>query len=275
MLAKKMAEVLSYLKEQGQIGSNSTFVIAAGMGGGDRLKNILGGKLKKLTDQETQSIQLAYGVRAAWWTNDKAPMLLTDSERRITPTLNDVRLATADVVGLGLPEQETSDLQSLLFLMRTKNSDELIKQLRQMRQTDRAGFIYVQRYDVQASAGHGSVVNEEAVVDRLAFKRDWIRRLGLDPSFLALIDVRGDSMSPTIDSGDILLLDTRSDHVGSEGVYVINLNGPLLVKRLRIRISGAIEIISDNPKYGSEEISGEELSSLIIVGRVVWHGRAF
>jgi phage repressor protein C with HTH and peptisase S24 domain len=135
-------------------------------------------------------------------------------------------------------------------------------------------FVYVAKYEVTASAGNGAVIHDEAVVDHLAFKRSWIAQtLGLDPLHLALIDARGDSMSPTIESGDLLLLDTRKCGAKSEGIYVINLSGALLVKRLRMKLSGTVEVMSDNPKYSSESISGSELDRLILVGRVVWHGR--
>jgi phage repressor protein C with HTH and peptisase S24 domain len=135
-------------------------------------------------------------------------------------------------------------------------------------------FVFVPRHQVAASAGGGAVINDETVVDHLAFRRSWIAQtLGLDPLHLALIDARGDSMSPTIESGDLLLLDTRNGGAKSEGIYVINLAGALLVKRLRIRLSGTVEVMSDNPKYSSETISGSELDRLVLVGRVVWHGR--
>ncbi|MFV0600947.1 MAG: S24 family peptidase [Brachymonas sp.] len=135
-------------------------------------------------------------------------------------------------------------------------------------------FIHVPRYDVQASAGNGSLVHDESVVDHLAFKRDWVvRTLGLDPKRLALIDVAGDSMSPTINDGDLILLDTRPAQSRTEGIYVINLGGSLLVKRIRMRLSGVVDVVSDNERYGTETISGEQLTSLQIVGRVVWQGR--
>ncbi|OOG79234.1 hypothetical protein B0E41_25510 [Hydrogenophaga sp. A37] len=118
------------------------------------------------------------------------------------------------------------------------------------------------------------MITDESVVDHLAFRRTWIAQsLGVDPTHLALIDARGDSMSPTIESGDLLLLDTRNGGAKSEGIYVINLAGALLVKRLRIKLSGSVEVMSDNPKYSSETISGSELDRLLLVGRVVWHGR--
>lgn len=135
-------------------------------------------------------------------------------------------------------------------------------------------YVYVAKYDVHASAGNGAVIHDESVVDHLAFKRNWITRtLSLDPKSLALIDVAGDSMSPTINDGDLILLDTRPEHVRAEGIYVINLAGALLVKRLRMRLSGAVDVVSDNERYGTETISGEQLASLQIVGRVVWQGR--
>lgn len=135
-------------------------------------------------------------------------------------------------------------------------------------------FVYVAKYEVAASAGNGAVIHDEAVVDHLAFKRSWIAQtLGLDPMHLALIDARGDSMSPTIESGDLLLLDTRAGFARTEGIYVINLAGSLLVKRLRIKLSGEVDVMSDNSRYASETISGAALERLRMVGRVVWHGR--
>lgn len=135
-------------------------------------------------------------------------------------------------------------------------------------------YVYVPRHAVQTSAGSGAVVNDESIVDSLAFKRDWIvRALGLDPARLALIDVAGDSMTPTISNGDLILLDTRPMTHRAEGIYVISHDNALLVKRLRVRLNGDVEIISDNPRYGSETITGEQLTRLRIVGRVVWQGR--
>ena len=55
-------------------------------------------------------------------------------------------------------------------------------------------------------------------------------------------------------------------------MYTI-LAGSLLVKRIRMRLSGVVDVVSDNERYGTETISGEQLTSLQIVGRVVWQGR--
>lgn len=137
-----------------------------------------------------------------------------------------------------------------------------------------ADFVRVPRYDIRASAGPGALVNDESIVDHLAFKRSWlVGTLGLNPEQAALIDVAGDSMHGTIDDGDLILLDTRPQGSPQDGIYVINLRGALHVKRLRVRVTGEVDVVSDNAHYGAETISGEQLLQLQIVGRVVWQGR--
>jgi phage repressor protein C with HTH and peptisase S24 domain len=119
-------------------------------------------------------------------------------------------------------------------------------------------------------------VNDESIVDYLAFSREWIRtHVGCDPKHLALIEVTGDSMQPTLLPNDLILLDTRKDRAVSDGVYVIQLNSSLLVKRIHIQLSGAVEVMSDNAAYRTEVVSRDQLTALTIVGRVVWHGKKF
>ena len=143
-------------------------------------------------------------------------------------------------------------------------------------QTLATDYVLVPSHNVQASAGGGSIISDESVVDHLAFKREWITQsLGCQPDKICVIQVRGDSMTPTINDADLLLLDLREISPRSEGVYVIQLNGGLLVKRLSYKLNGAIEVISDNARYGTQTITEKEHKDLVILGRVVWHGRKF
>lgn len=213
-----------------------------------------------------------------WALEGEGPMRVSEGEVEFERRLAVIRGATNLATRVpGLSEDERRLVQEIIIGVDACSEVQVKAALNRASGVPGiADFVMVPKYDIHASAGNGSVIHDEAIVDHLAFKRDWIRQsLGLDPSCLALIDVRGDSMSPTIDGGDLLLLDTRPGQARSEGVYVLNLNGTLLVKRIRIRLSGVVEIVSDNPQYGSESISGEELERLVIVGRVVWHGRKF
>lgn len=136
------------------------------------------------------------------------------------------------------------------------------------------GFVMVPRYEVRASAGHGAVIHSEQIVDYLAFRADWIHTaLGVAQKDLALIEVHGDSMEPTLSNGDLILLDMRHEKVMDNSVYAIQLNGGLLVKRIQRKLNGSIIVKSDNPRYEPESLDPTEADQLRVVGRVVWAGR--
>lgn len=270
-----MRQAIAHAKQRDGLKTQGEFALRTGMSL-DRVKNVLAGSVKKLTVEEMRQIELAYDIRRVWWNNEAAPMLLTEDERKQKPALQEMEEASQEVIALGLEGWQARVVQQLLFNVRGKRADAIRAQLDQLaiKSSGQAEYVTVPRHAVAASAGPGTVVNDESVVDHLAFKRTWITQaLGVDPTHLALIDARGDSMSPTIESGDLLLLDTRHAQPRSEGIYVINLGEALLVKRLRIKLSGVVEVVSDNPRYESETLSGSTLERLVVVGRVVWHGR--
>lgn len=240
----------------------------------DRLKNIIAGKIKNLRPDEARNIRTAYNVHELWLLTGRGPMMLSESDLRIQPSLDDVKALTMESIEFGLSAENTQIFQDFLFYYKRKDREGMAEFLNRFK-SGIIDFVLVPKHEVAASAGNGSTVNNEAIVDYLAFKNQFINTLGVDPNHLALIDVRGDSMSPTINDGDLVLLDTRAHNIKSEGVYVINFNGVLLLKRIRIRVSGGIDIISDNELYGVETISGEQLGELLFIGRVVWHGCKF
>lgn len=133
-------------------------------------------------------------------------------------------------------------------------------------------LIFVPRYNVTASMGPGAVVDSEQVVDYLSFKRSWIEREHFNADKLALINSRGDSMTPTINPGDLLLIDHSPIDRLANGIYVLNIEGDLLAKRVERQLDGSIRIISDNPKYPPQVITDEDAKKLTVVGKVVWAG---
>jgi phage repressor protein C with HTH and peptisase S24 domain len=138
-------------------------------------------------------------------------------------------------------------------------------------------YVLLPLYGVQGGAGEGAMVDTEEVEDLLAFKREWItRELRSSPDDLSLIYVRGESMVPTLNPGDVILVERNQRSVVSDGIYVIRMGEALLVKRLQFLPEGALMVTSDNPAYQPFRVSlkeqGDEFS---IIGRVVWAGRRF
>lgn len=131
-------------------------------------------------------------------------------------------------------------------------------------------FIYVPRLDVSASAGHGAFVDREKERCRLAFRRDWLTREGISTNDLAVIEARGDSMEPTIGSGDLLLIDLAQRNPAIPGIFVLRTDDTLLVKRLQLDLRGQVVARSDNHAYGELVASPDEID---VIGRAVWSGR--
>lgn len=137
------------------------------------------------------------------------------------------------------------------------------------------GFRLIPRLDTQASAGAGALVEAERAYEVLAFREDWLRRRGINPSTTHVLSAKGDSMEPTIRDGDILLVDTSIDRVMDNAIYVVVFAGRTLVKRLQLRRDGSVLIRSDNSEaFSDEEVPPSEVPELIIAGRVMWYGRS-
>lgn len=135
-------------------------------------------------------------------------------------------------------------------------------------------LFFVPVVDVEASAGHGAMVISEEYTDKsMVFDCQWLSKRNLNKSNLVVITAKGDSMHPTIISGESLVVDTSPLDNFVDGIYVIDLDSHLLVKRLQRQFTGGIKILSDNPAYEAQLVPQESLDQLHIVGRVVWMGK--
>lgn len=129
-------------------------------------------------------------------------------------------------------------------------------------------------YDVAASAGDGSVVYDEEHVESLAFPAGYLRKLtSANSRDLKIITVKGDSMLPTLNDDDVVMLDTSKHDLSYDGLFVLRDNGDgLLVKRIgRATRSGYVTLISDNRAlYPTVERAIEDIQ---VIGKVLWQGR--
>ena len=134
-------------------------------------------------------------------------------------------------------------------------------------------FVHIPVFDVEASAGHGAFGDQEAILYFLNFRRDWLRTLTNAPfDKLSVIKVDGDSMEPTLSNDDTVLVDATQNAPRTDGIYVLQFDNYLYVKRLLMNpAKGKVAIISDNPAYAPiEDVDPEQLH---IAGRVLWLGR--
>lgn len=136
------------------------------------------------------------------------------------------------------------------------------------------GLLSVKRHPVRVSAGPGAVVFEELGKPYFAFDERWLKALTSTPaSKLSIVRVEGDSMAPTLNAGDDLLvdLDDCNDRL-RDGIYVLRVDDSVVVKRLALNpIGRRVTVQSDNPAYS--DWPDCELADILCIGRVIWSGR--
>ncbi len=136
----------------------------------------------------------------------------------------------------------------------------------------KTGLRLIPKLAVGASAGPGAINDAEALAGKIGFDEKWLRKQGLEPSKLSLIRVDGDSMAPTLNNGDDIMVDNSASEAPlRDGIHVIRLDDVLMVKRLAKGPAGRMSVLSDNPAYPDwPDVDGGAVS---IIGRVVWAGR--
>ena len=124
---------------------------------------------------------------------------------------------------------------------------------------------------IAPSCGRGTVVLDEADVTPVRIGKEVIKDIWKvsTPEVLKLFKASGDSMETTIEDGNILLVDTSRTDYHNGGIYVLTINNDWFVKRLRLKINGDLEIISDNPKYDPEVLKPNTDIEINVVGRVI------
>ena len=145
-------------------------------------------------------------------------------------------------------------------------------------------YVPIPLHDVALSAGPGAENSSAVLVDRLAFRRDFLRRLSVQPGQACLARIERDSMVPTLFPGDMVLIDTAridlplrktSDRDKRRApVYAFVEDGQARVKRIERPEPNILILISDNPDYSPQVRTGAQIEQLqiAIIGKVVWSG---
>lgn len=135
-------------------------------------------------------------------------------------------------------------------------------------------LVPVKRSPVRASAGPGAIPYDEAGKPYFAFDEAWLKSLTASPSSrLSIIRVEGDSMAPTLNAGDDILVDLGdcAERL-RDGIYVLRADDALVVKRLALHPAGRrVTVQSDNPAY--PDWPDCDIDDLLCIGRVIWAGR--
>lgn len=123
----------------------------------------------------------------------------------------------------------------------------------------------------RASAGGGAVEDVETQ-KLMAIDEGWLRRtFAVSPRDLALMVSEGESMEPTIRAGEILLFDRGETGTKlRDGIFIVRLEGAVMVKRLQMMPGRQLKITSDNTAFEPYTIPLNDGIDFAVIGRVVF-----
>ncbi|WP_052486019.1 helix-turn-helix transcriptional regulator [Ralstonia solanacearum] len=137
-------------------------------------------------------------------------------------------------------------------------------------------FVYIPRYNVDASSGAEQWIdNREKAAFTMAFRRYWVEKhLNANPRDLSVISINGDSMAPLLQERDNILINHALTAI-NDGIYVLRVDKQVLVKRTQRLSKDKLLLISENPAYKPIEwdFGNADQTDWAIIGRVVWCGR--
>ena len=174
----------------------------------------------------------------------------------------------------------TADNQKKLIEIFNCSIDDLYNDNSSVKKTN-TKMISIKYYpDILASAGTGCFVSSENF-ETINVDEKQLAEMGIKSSYnnIAVIKVKGYSMQPTLQDGDLLFVDSSKKEVYNDRIYIINENNNLKVKRLTREspfINKAI-VKSDNQlsgEYPPYEIDFEKMDKNFICGQVVFYCRS-
>ena len=135
-------------------------------------------------------------------------------------------------------------------------------------------FVFIPRYSVRAAAGCGQWPEDESPRFSMAFRRYWVEiYLRANPDDLSVIAVDGDSMEGVLNDRDVILVN-HADRDPRGSIYVLRIDGHLVVKQVQRLPGGILEVSSSNPAYKPFTVElGKVGDDFDVIGRVVWFGR--
>jgi len=132
--------------------------------------------------------------------------------------------------------------------------------------------VEIAQLDLSLSMGPGTLIEDFVEAEPVKFDLALIQSITRTPSDrLRLVRGIGDSMEPTLRTGDRVMVDINERALARiNGIYWIDHLGTHGIKRLRAASRNKVMVISDNPHVPDFEADAEDLR---IEGRVIWFAR--
>lgn len=141
---------------------------------------------------------------------------------------------------------------------------------------ERSGFIQIPLLDVSLSAGHGMCALEERSDFSMPFDPRYIKSMGVSESAAKLVRVSGQSMSPVLNDGDIVGVNTNDIEIRDGKTYAICQADLLRVKMLIATPDSVIIRSINREEYPDEIIPRDKFHDEVrVIGKVFWSAHSW
>lgn len=135
-----------------------------------------------------------------------------------------------------------------------------------------SGFVDIPVYDISFSAGSGCFFDNAEIIDSYSISTATLDRYNTSPNNVGVFRVKGESMEPTLNDGDTILIDTSINVPKNNKIFAFSFDGELKVKRFFHQLDRSWRISSDNDdknRYQDEFVYNGKINELDIVGQVL------
>ncbi len=113
----------------------------------------------------------------------------------------------------------------------------------------------------------------EPVLDDIAFRHAWLKRLGIGAGNALTFTVPDSAMAPTLAKQEVVLIDRGRAEVTPRSIYLFtDPNQVAMVRRLEW-LGDTLVASADNPALASTAFTGDDKKAIRIIGEAVWSAR--
>ena len=102
-------------------------------------------------------------------------------------------------------------------------------------------------------------------------EKNWIQSKSTTTNLdaLRIINIEGDNMRPTLIRGDYAIVDTSINTFTIEGIYLVKIQGQMMIKRLLRNLDGSLELKNDHAQYPSLTVPTDSVQAIEIIGKCI------
>lgn len=146
---------------------------------------------------------------------------------------------------------------------------------------------FIQKGDDFSYIDELSIKENSVASQRFAFRTEWLKRMAIDAAHSTFFKMPDDTMERTIYGGDRALVTIFYHKANNQlkrglesleqlwqlknGLYVVQVNSRLTIRRLQFDLNKGLYIACDNPLYQSVHLTQEQIDPNIVVGQVRWY----